>query len=70
MFLYGTIKRSQKITHPYSKGGARRVSEEARGAEEKPKGDRQMSVISMKQLLEAGVHFGHQTCSWNPTAAP
>ena len=26
----------------------------------------QMSVISMKQLLEAGVHFGHQTRRWNP----
>lgn len=25
-----------------------------------------MSVISMKQLLEAGVHFGHQTQKWNP----
>ena len=25
-----------------------------------------MSVISMKQLLEAGVHFGHQTRRWNP----
>lgn len=25
-----------------------------------------MSVISMKQLLEAGVHFGHQTKKWNP----
>ncbi len=24
-----------------------------------------MSVISMKQLLEAGVHFGHQTRRWN-----
>ena len=29
-----------------------------------------MSVISMKQLLEAGVHFGHQTRSLNATAAP
>ena len=29
-----------------------------------------MSVISMKQLLEAGVHFGHQTRRWNPTMAP
>ena len=28
-----------------------------------------MSVISMKQLLEAGVHFGHQTRRWNPTMA-
>ena len=28
-----------------------------------------MSVISMKQLLEAGVHFGHQTRRWNPKMA-
>ncbi len=32
--------------------------------EEKP-----MSVVSMKQLLEAGVHFGHQTRRWNPKMA-
>ena len=25
-----------------------------------------MAVITMKQLLEAGVHFGHQTRKWNP----
>ena len=29
-----------------------------------------MSVISMKQLLEAGAHFGHQTRRWNPKMAP
>ncbi len=29
-----------------------------------------MSVIAMKQLLEAGVHFGHQTRRWNPKMAP
>lgn len=29
-----------------------------------------MSVISMKQLLEAGVHFGHQTRKWNPKMKP
>jgi small subunit ribosomal protein S2 len=29
-----------------------------------------MSVISMKQLLEAGVHFGHLTRRWNPKMAP
>ena len=29
-----------------------------------------MSVISMKQLLEAGVHFGHTTRRWNPKMAP
>lgn len=29
-----------------------------------------MAVISMKQLLEAGVHFGHQTRKWNPKMKP
>ena len=28
-----------------------------------------MAVITMKQLLEAGVHFGHQTRRWNPKMA-
>ncbi len=32
----------------------------------KKQGGKIMSVISMKQLLEAGVHFGHQTRKWNP----
>jgi len=32
--------------------------------------EKKMSVISMKQLLEAGVHFGHQTRRWNPKMAP
>lgn len=38
--------------------------------EVKPKGGILMAVISMKQLLEAGVHFGHQTRRWNPKMAP
>ena len=29
-----------------------------------------MSVVAMKQLLEAGVHFGHQTIRWDPRMAP
>ncbi|MDR0249447.1 MAG: 30S ribosomal protein S2 [Oscillospiraceae bacterium] len=29
-----------------------------------------MGVVTMKQLLEAGVHFGHQTRRWNPKMAP
>ena len=43
-----------------------------RDAEEKTKkqGDTTMAVLSMKQLLEAGVHFGHQTRRWNPKMAP
>jgi small subunit ribosomal protein S2 len=31
---------------------------------------KKMAVVSMKQLLEAGVHFGHQTRRWNPKMAP
>jgi len=38
--------------------------------EETKPGGIKMSVISMKQLLEAGVHFGHQTRRWNPKMAP
>ncbi len=41
-----------------------------RHTEVKPNGGNKMSVISMKQLLEAGVHFGHQTRRWNPKMAP
>ena len=37
--------------------------------EEDNHGGIKMSVISMKQLLEAGVHFGHQTRRWNPKMA-
>ncbi len=37
--------------------------------EVKNQGGEKMSVISMKQLLEAGVHFGHQTRRWNPKMA-
>jgi small subunit ribosomal protein S2 len=37
--------------------------------EEKTEEVKKMSVISMKQLLEAGVHFGHQTRRWNPKMA-
>jgi len=29
-----------------------------------------MAVVTMKQLLESGVHFGHQTRRWNPKMAP
>jgi small subunit ribosomal protein S2 len=38
--------------------------------EEKTKEDFIMAVVSMNNLLEAGVHFGHQTRRWNPKMAP
>ena len=48
------------------------VAAELSWAEEKikPTGGTTMAVVSMKQLLEAGVHFGHQTRRWNPKMAP
>jgi len=41
------------------------------GVEAKPKiGGINVAVVSMKQLLESGVHFGHQTRRWNPKMKP
>lgn len=45
------------------------LREDAYGRNEPMEG-KKMGVISMKQLLEAGVHFGHQTRRWNPKMAP
>jgi small subunit ribosomal protein S2 len=39
-------------------------------AEDKNKGGPSVAVVGMKQLLEAGVHFGHQTRRWNPKMKP
>lgn len=48
-------------------GGAERPEEQPRNEEDKEDmANGQGSVITMKQLLEAGVHFGHQTKRWNP----
>jgi small subunit ribosomal protein S2 len=39
-------------------------------AEAQPKQEIPMPSVSMRQMLEAGVHFGHQTRFWNPKMAP
>jgi small subunit ribosomal protein S2 len=39
-------------------------------AEVKNKGDLSMRIVSMKELLESGVHFGHRTRRWHPRMAP
>jgi small subunit ribosomal protein S2 len=41
-------------------------------AEEKPndEGRKKMAYVTMKEMLEAGVHFGHQTKRWNPKMKP
>jgi small subunit ribosomal protein S2 len=46
-----------------------RKADASGGIKQKQKGEHQMAVVSMKQLLEAGVHFGHQTRRWNPKMA-
>ena len=45
------------------------VAGAANKMEVKPQEEIIMAVVSMKQLLEAGVHFGHQTRRWNPKMA-
>ncbi len=39
------------------------------GKNKQKKGVKKMAVVTMKSLLEAGVHFGHQTKKWNPKMA-
>jgi small subunit ribosomal protein S2 len=51
------------VPHPVRNG-----KEERGGFKTKERSE--MSEISMKQLLEAGVHFGHQTSRWNPKMKP
>ena len=58
MWLSVQVPSSQEI---------RKVAQREAYGRKKPKnGGKNMNVISMKQLLEAGVHFGHQTRRWNP----
>ena len=66
------LPEAKIVTYVDSKDGAGKlVSKEAKTCgREQPKRRKIMSVISMKQLLEAGVHFGHQTRRWNPKMAP
>ena len=49
------------------RGGAdRAIRIGARAGGSRTKGGAAVAVVTMKQLLEAGVHFGHQTRRWNP----
>ena len=66
--------KTHDIITPHTRGPVAPVSVSGRavgmiGVEEKQKEKSKMSVVSMKQLLEAGVHFGHQTRRWNPKMA-
>ncbi len=64
LYFKGSRTRAQLPLVPYSVAG----NDKVRGG--KNKEEEPMAVISMKHLLEAGVHFGHQTRRWNPKMAP
>ena len=70
MFFFCIYGKIPEITHPDAADACAfgRPSAMAAGVEEN-KEESRMAVISMKQLLEAGVHFGHQTRRWNPKMA-
>ncbi len=72
MVRHGNFTRDNYTTHPVIVPPSALMGGQCKmiGVEEKTKGEIKMSVISMKQLLEAGVHFGHQTRRWNPKMAP
>ena len=69
---YGMLVELTKNTSADSDGGAVRSRRKHKTQAEvkNQMEETNMSVISMKQLLEAGVHFGHQTRRWNPKMAP
>ena len=62
--IYGYLCRCRILLR--SKAVAKK---EVYGRKNQKMEERKMNVISMKQLLEAGVHFGHQTRRWNPKMA-
>ena len=60
-----------KTTHtPQKLFGVRTEFGSGDGVEEKPKIGGSMTQVSMRQMLEAGLHFGHQTRRWNPKMKP
>ena len=67
--------RVPRVHEPVRASSGREVAETAISASEccgypcEKRGAR-MAEVSMKQLLEAGVHFGHQTSRWNPKMKP
>src|SRR5690606_30162339 len=71
---YAILAKVPSRTHADLQAGAGRAPVAwgmPRAAEKtSEKGGVRMAVVSMKQLLEAGVHFGHQTRRWNPKMAP
>ena len=74
IFICDILRMLQKNTYADFTEGAKTGNGRSQGTKhaevQNQMEERNMSVISMKQLLEAGVHFGHQTRRWNPKMAP
>ncbi len=69
------IRMSCLLLTPFDPGrvpdmGSGRLQGMMRAAAKPDEREHKMSQITMKQLLEAGVHFGHQTRRWNPKMKP
>src|SRR5689334_8280 len=60
----GSARRASGASGHPIRGGT--TENEAPARARAAKGDHLMAVVTMKQLLESGVHFGHQTRRWNP----
>src|SRR6185436_6656490 len=64
-------RRRGKYTHaPNTAGGVpRKRGRSQKRVEDQPKKELSMADVTMRRMLEAGVHFGHQTRFWNPKMA-
>ena len=72
MHIYGIMNGFENTHCARAEGGASdsQKSQACWNTMEDNQGGISMSVVSMKQLLECGVHFGHQTRRWNPKMRP
>ena len=69
--LFCPTRRGRKITTPGTEAGRwLHDTVNARTARGRSQKGSFMSVVTMRELLEAGVHFGHQTRRWNPKMKP
>jgi small subunit ribosomal protein S2 len=64
--IQGEFEQNKGLTRTSHWFGSRQWSRLPGMEDRTRKGEQNLSLITMKQLLEAGVHFGHQTRRWNP----
>ena len=71
MLIYNTRENAKSNSHiaRWNSAGAHRVAGLCRYGGKNQRRNIKMFEITIKQLLEAGVHFGHPTKKWNPKMA-